>query len=119
MNINRDSFEHGKAVAAALLHELECINGHYEPRKPLEDQEGVKLVSSYLDAYAHAPEPARRGFAAFIGDYLVTTAGGSAPDAAGYRREQYGNVSAPTAGAPRSLTECKRHAEEWLKWGSP
>ena len=104
MKVNRDSSEHGKAVAAALLHDLECINGHYEPHKPLEDQEGVKLVSSYLDAYAHAPEKARRGFAAFIGDYLATTAGGHAPDAEGYRREQYRNVSAPTAGAPRKIS---------------
>lgn len=119
MNVNRDSVEHGKAVAAALLHDLECINGHYEPNKSLEDQEGVKLVGSYLDAYAHAPDSARRGFAAFIGDYLATSAGGAAPDAASYRREQYCNVSAATAGAPRSLEECKRHAQEWLKWAGP
>lgn len=117
MKPNPNSGEHGKAVAAALLHELEQIGGDYDGKATLDQQPGIKLFARYLEAYRAASPKARDGFITVMGDYVGVVAGGCTPDAASYRKPKIGFPCIKVKGAP-SLRECQAHARVWLKGGA-
>jgi hypothetical protein len=112
MYIDPTTKRHGKAAAAALLHELEHLTraGREESKIGKDFQTvGVRLFGSYMEAFAFASPLAQAGFAEVMGHFVSNSTAKLPPYAIAYERSYFhGGKDGPTA------QQRDAHARIWL-----